>query len=320
MLTRITLSALAGIGLTSTVASAETANSPRVDGAIHFSVGAGKVSDEFFDADASSLKFSLEGNVHLSERFKIGFDVSHNKLTLSDAMDFDIDIKSTRLNIEPTYSFGNGAYAGLYLQDTTFALFSSSLDLESYGAFVGYASDRFSIEGYAGKTTLDAFFGPSGSVGADNVGFIGTLKPTENLEFFAHYSLANIDDIVGLSGDVSIASIGAEYGFGSGWAVFGAFSSSEIDGSADPIRQTSIGVSYDLAQSGMPGVISVDWSSTDYGLGGLDQSMVSLGWTIPLGGTSAAPHTCTMNNARGKNRAALSATFECSPGLLGGAS
>lgn len=318
MFTRITLSALAGISLTSSIVSAETAASSFVDGTIHFAVGSGTLGDDFFDADARSLKFSLEGNVHLSEQFKIGIDVSHSKLTISDAMDFDVDIKSTRLNIMPTYSFGNGAYAGLYLQDNNLAVFNSSLDLESYGAFVGYSGDKFSLEGYTGKTSLNAVFGPSGSVGASNVGVIGTLQPAENLHIFAHYSLANIDDIVGLGGDVSIAAVGAEYGFGSGWAMFAAFSSSEIDSSADPIRQTSLGVSYDLALSGIPGVIALDWSRTDYGFGGVEQSMVSLGWTIPLGGAAAAPQTCTMNNARGKNRAALAATFECAPGLFGG--
>ena len=46
-----------------------------------------------------------------------------------------------------------------------------------------------------------------------------------------------------------------------------------------------------------------------------DQKIVSLGWTIPFGGAAAAPQTCTMSNARGKNRSALAAHQECS--LLG---
>lgn len=315
MLIRITLSALAGIGLTATMVSAETAASSLVDGTLHFSVGAGTIGNDIMDYDGRSLKLSFEGNVNLSEHFKIGIDFSHTKWTVSDVT--DIDIESTRFNVTPTYSFGSGTYAGIYLQDFSMDFLGAiPLDLESYGALIGYANDEFSIEGYAGKTTLDLYGMQGGSMSADNFGVIGTLTPTENLKIFAHYSLANIND-TGMSGDVSIAAIGAEYGFGNGLSMFGAFSSAEMDDGTDALRQASIGVSYDLAQSGMPGAISFDWTRTDYGSDGVNQNMFSLGWTIPLGGAAAAPQTCTMNNARGKNRAALAATFECSPAFVG---
>jgi hypothetical protein len=307
------LSALAVITLNSTMASAETNASTVVDGTVHFSFGAGNIGSAVTDQDARSLNFSLESNVHLSEQFKIGVDISHNKLTVETVGGIDFDFATTRFSVMPTYSFGNGYYAGLYLQDARISALTASVNLESYGALAGYVGDNFSVEGYAGRTSLGTNIGAQ--IDADNIGFIGTLKPTEDLQIFAHYSLANINGAIGTLGDASFAAIGAEYGFGSGWSMFGAFSSADQDGNAAPIRQSSVGVSYDLSERGMPGTLSLDWSRTDYGFAGLEQDMVSLGWTIPFGGAVAAPRTCTMNNARGKNRAAFSATIECAPVL-----
>ncbi|MFY9211629.1 MAG: hypothetical protein WAO69_10915, partial [Aestuariivita sp.] len=312
MLTRVIVTALVGIGVTSTVASAETASSVSMDGTIHFSLGTGTFKEPANeDVDARSLRFSFEGNLNLSEKFKIGIDISHSKLNLSRAGNPDFDIDFTRISVAPTYSFGNGVHTGFYLQDASAGITGFSLNFESYGAFVGYSGNTFSVEGYAGKTSFGAL-GPDGVEG-DDVGVIGTFRPVENLQIFAHYSREKLGvDFP----DVSLSAIGAEYEFGSGWAVFGAFSSTDVANNAASVRQTSIGVSYDLAQHGMPGIVSLDWSDTDYGVIGLKQNIVSLGWTIPFGGAAAAPQTCTMNNARGKNRSAFAASLECNPGIL----
>lgn len=309
MLTRATLLAFVGIGLTSTIASAETASSVGMDGTFHFSLGTGTLRDEVNDIDERSLRFSFEGNLNLSEKFKIGIDISHSKMELIEAGVPNFDLDFTRFSVMPTYYFENGVLAGVYVQDASASITNFSLNLESYGAFVGYSDNKFSVEGYAGKTDTDTF--PEG-VDGDNVGIIGTFMPAENLQIFGHYSREKYS--AGIL-DISLSAIGAEYKFESGWSVFGAFSAIDIANSPVSVRQTSIGVSYDLAQHGMPGIVSLDWNDTDFGVLGLDQKIVSLGWTIPFGGAAAAPQTCTMSNARGKNRSALAANQECS--LLG---
>lgn len=175
--------------------------------------------------------------------------------------------------------------------------------MESYGAIVGFEHERFKVEGYAGRTTLHVAELQGASTDANKMGLIGRVKASENLEIFAHHSLARLGDDQ-LSGDAHLTALGAAYSMKGGISLCGAFSVAEMETGTDPIRKASLGLSYDLKERGLPGAISFDWSSTDYGSNLSQHDMFSIGWTIPLGSATAKPQTCTMNNARGKNRAA----------------
>lgn len=306
---------LAVLGVTN-IASAEEVSHPVFDGTLYLSVGTGGIDDANFDVDEKNFKFSLEGNVWLSSNLTIDLDFAHTKTELTSGND-SLKTNTSRFNLTPTYAFDGGLYAGLYLQDFKFDVLGIvPVDLESYGAILGFENERFKVEGYAGRTTLHVAELQGASIDANNMGLIGRIKASENLEIFAHHSLARLGDDQ-LSGDAHITALGAAYSMKGGISLFGAFSVAEMETGMDPIRQASLGLSYDLEERGLPGAISFDWSRTDYGSNLSQHDTFSIGWTIPLGSAKAKPQTCTMNNARGKNRAAIAAMFECSLGFVG---
>jgi hypothetical protein len=75
------------------------------------------------------------------------------------------------------------AYGG-YLQSVSFSTSPFGLDFESYGLFAGYDTQKWSIEGYAGSTTLDMQYS---SLSSNNIGVTAAFRPTDSFEAFCRF-------------------------------------------------------------------------------------------------------------------------------------
>ena len=277
------------------------------DGMMSFSLS----NAEMMGESSSQATYNLASNVKFSEKFSLGLDLDYGNLKAGGET-----ITSKRFELAPTFLIGNGSYAGAYFQDTSLQVSVIGVGLQGFGAFAGHDAGKWAIDGYVGSTGLnlgslatqnqeeneEETVDPSITV--QNYGITATLRPSDKLEVFGHFSQGDLS-VEEVSGNVSVTAIGAQYNFQNGLMAYGAFERFSILGQAD-IDGVAIGAGYDLASSGanLPGTLTVEFGRTDLGADlegapSLNQTQVTIGWLIPLGNSNVKPLNSVVRAARG---------------------
>jgi hypothetical protein len=286
------------------------ATSAQAEGGLAFN-GVASLSFTSFNNDNSSTNqtaFNMVADVKFLDQFSLGVDYDYGHVSISE-----LSATLNRFQLEPTYHFKNGAYAGAYYQDASFSSTPLGVDVSSTGVFGGYDVNAWAIDAYVGKTTLD-FLGAS--LSSNNYGVTVTLRPAENLEIAGHYAAGEPEGGLGASGKISVSALGAEYSIQKGllaYAAFEKFSFTQLD-----VTATAIGASYDFSANGqkVPGTLNVELGHSDVQDGSLTQNQLTVAWLIPLGNGSAQPLSSILRTAHGGTRSPIIAGIG-STGVLG---
>ena len=281
---------------------------PSASGVMSLSANFGNVRPAGNEQDTSGFDANADIQLQVTKNFSVDFVLAHGE----DNFDVDegITIETTLWGIEPKYVFDNNAFAGLYYQDLSLG-FYDGISLNSFGVSGGYDAKNYSVELYAGQTTAveDVFID---NIDSTNLGVSGSFMASDDLELHGHYSVGNWE---GESGNETVVLVGAgfDYKASTSISVYGAVTLFDIMESNDSITQVALGMGADLGAMGvdLPGMLTADWTHTDYGFDGVTGDTFAIGWTFSFGGSEARSQNCVVNNARGENRAPFSAIYEC---------
>ena len=282
---------------------------PSVSGVISLRANLGNLVDnDLFSIDSSGFDANADIQLQVTKNFSVDFVLAHGEDNL--VVDEFVEFETTRWGIEPKYVFDNNAFSGLYYQDFRFGAEGETLSLNSVGVFGGYDAKNYSVELYAGQTTADEFFA---NVDATNLGISGSFMASDDLELYGHYSVGDVGNWEGPSGINTLVGAGFDYKASTSISVYGAVTLFDIMESSDSITQVALGMGADLGAMGvdLPGMLTADWTHTDYGYDDATGDTFAIGWTFSFGGSEARSQNCVVNNARGENRAPFSAAFEC---------
>ena len=281
---------------------------PSASGVMSLSANFGNFGPAGFEVDSSGFDVNADIQFQATENFSVDFVLAHGEDNFD--VDEDITLETTRWGIEPKYVFDNNAFAGLYYQDFSLGFEGETLGLNSVGVFGGYDAKNYSVELYAGQTTADEFFA---NVDATNLGVSGSFMASDDLELYGHYSVGDVGNWEGPSGINTLVGAGFDYKASTSISVYGAVTLFDIMESNDSITQVALGMGADLGAMGvdLPGMLTADWTHTDYGIDDATGDTFAIGWTFSFGGSEARSQNCVVNNARGENRAPFSAAFEC---------
>ncbi len=288
-----------------TVAMAEVT----FDGAFTAGYSFGNIDNANIDLHAG--EFMFEGDIGFGGGFEVGFDANFT-LGQASSGSTDVDIDISRLQLAPRYNFG-AFYVGGYYQNTSVDVgiappFALSLDMDSYGGFVGYESANYWAEVYYGQSEIN-----TGNTDVDDVGVAGGYRFHSNMEIFGHYAMSTVDTGGG-DIDVMAVAIGAQYGFKGGLSVFGSLGHAEVDsnGGGGPdgtAKEVSLGVAYGLSRnSSFPVTVSAEVARRKFDgatFGNDEMTTVRLGVTVPFGNASTLPLNSSARIARGDYRSAI---------------
>lgn len=240
--------------------------------------------------------FNMVSDIKFSGTFSLGFDADFGKL--SSGSFGGVGSSLSRLQLEPTLTFANGAYVGAFAQHASASISILSIGLDTTGAFAGYESANWGVEGYAGRTTLDVGM----DLTASNYGLTAFIKPVKNLEFFGHIARAKLSNE---SGKIALSALGGQYNFDNGLMAYAAAEKFDMGGLlGGSVSQRAFGVGYDLTKASdkLAGTIMLEVAKNRFDYGS-NQNIVTLGWMIPLGKATATPLSSIARTARGGTRA-----------------
>ena len=268
--------------------AAQTA--PTIDGTVSISTTAIDVEGSDFRLNA----LNVVTDINFSNSFSIGLDLDNGRQSLADG----IDVNMKRVQIEPTWTFENGAYVGAYFQTASTDVSILSVTLDNVGVFGGYAQERWSVDAYFGETSTG--FAMLDEAEATNAGLTFSANPTENLELFGHHARADLKGS-GSAGDITLSALGAEYNYDNGLMTYAAAGTFEADFFGDTtLQHFAIGGGAQLSKLGLnaPGMLTLELAKTD-GDSGIDQNQVTLGWVFGIGNGDATPLNGIARIARG---------------------
>lgn len=259
---------------------------------------------------ASDLRF--EGGLSIG----LDFGLSQRAVNIGGLGNI-VDLDLTSLSLEPSYHFGNGAYAGLYYRmgdldlSPAFLPITIGVDATAYGLFGGYESGPYWVEAFIGRSNTDP--GLPGGIRIRDYGIAGSYDVNPQFEVFGSVMRTDIDvGPVDLS--MTALSIGGEYDFGNNLSAYGSIGrlglSLPLPGSYSATGLT-LGAAYQLTAMGTPMVLSAEVSRTNLSLGPIPVdphiNRFSLGLTIPLGNGSTTPLNSNTRTARGEYRSVIAA-------------
>ena len=278
---------------------------PSASGVMSLSANLGNIGPAGDEVDTSGFDVNADIQFQVTENFSVGFDFAHGEDNL--VVDEGVTFETTGWGIEPKYVYDNNAFAGLYYQDFSLGFEGEMLGLNSVGVFGGYDAKNYSVELYAGQTTADVLH-----LDATNLGVSGSFMASDDIELYGHYSVGDVGNWEGPSGINTLVGAGFDYKASTSISVYGAVTLFDIMESNDSITQVALGMGADLGAMGvgLPGMLTADWTHTDYGDDDTGDTF-AIGWTFSFGGSEARSQNCVVNNARGENRAPFSAAFEC---------
>jgi hypothetical protein len=304
-ITAVSILALAAPTVAPSVAMAEVT----FDGAFTAGYTFGNIDNANIDLHAG--EFMFEGDIGFGGGFEVGFDANFT-LGQATAGGTDVDIDISRLQLAPRYNFG-AFYVGGYFQNTSVDVgiappFALSLDMDSYGGFVGYATANYWTEFYYGQSEIN-----TGNTDVDDIGIAGGYRFGSSMEVFGHYAMSTVDTG---GGDIEVmaAALGAQYGFKNGLSVFGSLGYAEVDdtggGFDGDATEVSLGVAYGMARnSAFPVTVSAEVARREFdgnAFGNDEMTTVRLGVTVPFGNASTLPLNSSARIARGDYRSAIS--------------
>lgn len=257
------------------------------------------------DADgfSSNLKApSIEAT--LAYGAEAGMQVELNVGTKRNSIgDADIDTNSAKLDLG--YVFDNGVEAGVFAEDFSVAAgFFGAADFTARGLYVGYSVAGIDGEGYVS----------SSKIGGDTVnqfGVRGVYSLGDNTALAAELSRATGD-----GADINYVGLSASHKLNDTFGVFGSAQKISGDfGGSDDLTAVSLGGSYALNGGS---VVSLEIARMKRG--SAEANVVTLGYSIPLGGAAAsmAPADGVTADVAGGTRGAFSKLYDDYFLLLGG--
>ena len=262
---------------------------PTIDGTVSISTTAIDVEGSNYRLNA----LNLVSDINFNDRFSIGLDLDNGRQSIGDDA---INLK--RFQIEPTWTFENGAYVGAYFQTASTDISFLSVTLDNVGFFGGYAQESWSVDAYFGETSTDLSIGK-----ARNAGLTLSANPTQKLELFGHYGRAEVGDLLVGAGALYLSALGAEYTFDNGIMTYAAASTFEVasvDGPTSKSKHLAIGTGVQLSEIGLkaPGMLTLELAKTNFNFGA-EQNQITLGWVFGIGKGNATPLNGIARTARG---------------------
>jgi hypothetical protein len=177
--------------------------------------------------------------------------------------------------------------------------------IDSYGLFLGYASDLMAFELFGGSTDGYALSGADvdwtdlGARASFNIGTLGVVG--------GHIQRSRLSE-GGDTVDLTSFGLGGQYTVAPGLNAFAGFTSAEIDELAGELTTFGIGIGYDLsAATNFPAILSLELARTRLSddVDSIDEDSIRFGLTLPLGGAKTLPLNSAASNAMSPNRTAL---------------
>ena len=264
----------------------------------------------------------MHNDIAFGSSFNIGLDfgIATREIDISGGFP-EVEADLLSFAVEPSYHFGNGAYVGVYYRAGDLDLSIGALpitfgvDTRQSGIFGGYENGPLWVEAFYGMSDTS----PSlGGVDITDYGLSASYDVSAEVEVFGHVARTDIDFGPG-DVDLTLMAIGADYDFGNGLSLYGGVGrldvSSPLLGTDVDASQVSLGLSYDLSNSGtgIPGIVSLEVGRTSSDLGGLasiDVDTIGIGFTIPLGPNAGrTPLNSSTQVARGNYRSAIAGSL-----------
>lgn len=184
------------------------------------------------------------------------------------------------LGLGLAYSFGNGGWAGAYVENGGLSAsgVAGSADYTQYGVEGGF---KFS------GMDMAAFVGTSSDM--DSIGITAKYAPGSQFQIGGGLMHTRVDTGVGKQGTNNVGLAGA-MSVTDAISVFGGVSSTAISGTGVDMTSFGLGAGYDLGASLGNSVVSLELGRTNVGVPGGSGHMntVRLGLTVPLGRAKAA--------------------------------
>ncbi len=263
-----------------------------------------------------SLDFS--GDLRFDGGLSVGLDFGLGQRRLSVAgFGTGVQFELARLSLEPSYHFGNGAYAGLYYRMGDLDLsvlplpITVGADTRTYGLFGGYESGPLWVEGYIGRSNTR----PSlpGGIRVRDYGVAASYGVSPQLDVFGSALRTDVD-AGGIGISLTALSVGGEYDFGNNLSAYASLGRLNLDlnllGRFGATGAT-LGAAYRVSAMGTPMVLNAEVSRTNLDLSPLPVNpritRLSVGLTIPLGEGAATPLNSNTRTARGASRSVIGA-------------
>lgn len=245
------------------------ATAQEFSGSVTLGYGFGELKD--FDQEINSLTLSGEIGIKLDDQWSIGLRARHLGLDIDG---LPIDVSGNLLGANVAYAFGNGAWAGIYTENSELSvdLLPINFGVTDFGIEGGYALDSVQISGFVGASSDLTSYGLS-----------ARYSPVEGAEIGGLLMRSELDsDLLGDSISASAFGLAGAYTFDQGIGVFAGISRTSVSDADLDLNTFGLGASYSIEQA----TFSVEYAVTEIDLGGgmkTDLDTVRLGVTIPFG-------------------------------------
>ncbi|MBY5971874.1 hypothetical protein KUV28_05935 [Ferrimonas balearica] len=230
--------------------------------------------------DIDGFTMDMGGTFSFGGPVDLGVSLS---LAMPDIEDAGTDVILSNFSLTPTYDFGSGLYAGVYVEHSLLELDYGDASLTSYGVIGGYAAGPYDVSGYIGQSETD----PDLASGADvtDWGVSGTYLASSDLMVGGGIARSRLD-VSGTEYDLDMLKVGAAYAYNE----FTFFSGAAI-GSVETVdvNLIGLGVAYDLTSTiNFPLSASLEYNSSELDMMGTDggYDVWKFGITLPMGNKS----------------------------------
>lgn len=261
------------------------------------SLGAGSVSVDGIDGDLSTRSLDIAFDADFGNGLVLGGDISAQGV---DVGGFVGEIDTTILSIDGHYRFANGLTVGAYAQRIEVDQRFRPVEATSRGVTLGYAADRWGIEGFVGRTD----FGDR-DLKAEDFGAIAWALPNERLTLGASVVHSDIDTT---DRDPTLVRLAGVYDLSDSVTVFAGVDALSLN--AQDVYTVGLGVGFDLKRlTGVPAILSVEL--THQSIDEMKIDGVELALTIPLGQVaSKAPLGSVAGHVLRPKRSALNGLYD----------
>ena len=266
-------------------------------GAVTLGYGLGELSD--FDQKINSLTFSGAVNVQLDSNWSLGLRANYAAI---DIKNLPVDVSANLLGANVAYAFGNGAWVGVYTENSEVSvdLLPINFGVTDFGVEGGYNKDGVEVSAFLGKSTDITSIGIGGKYALSEQAVVGASAIRSSLDF------------AGLELDVTAVGLAAAWTSSQGWGVFGGATRSSISDIDADLTTIGLGASYTFSAGNNPVAVSLEMARSDIEVMGFgtDFDTVRLGVTIPFGNKgTVAPKNSVADAILNPTHSAVSQTI-----------
>ena len=282
-------------GLALAVPGASVANEWRGD----VTLGYSKSDISLVPNDVSAVTLDLQGEYRLDNGLSFGVGAAIAKLDISGA---PVDVDVNHFALDATYRMQNGVKFGAFAERGKIDVGGlGNAKLTTFGALVGYETDRLDAELYFGKSDVD----PSLPIDIKEYGLRANYWVSESAFVTGGLARSRVS-AGGTDVDLDLISLGGGYAFNDAFSVFGGLQKASVDIANLDATTLGIGIAYKTQViSNIPTTFSLELARTSLDIGGpsVDVDTVRLGVSVPLGksGNSVPLNSVTGSIANGSH-------------------